>query len=151
MFVPVSNQNANWVGSNQCCTTQLNKVACNAWWPWQRKYDGAQVVGSYPISAVLREKFGSVVFHCYMGHEENGVTNMTNTTILAQWQALNQSPQNTIAAYLHRYVNGTVAHIGVMSSDVIDQDVSVQFFLIIDQDVSVQFFLISAIEDSARV
>ncbi len=55
---------------------------------------------------------------------------MTDTTILALWQASNPRPQNTIAAYLHRYVNGTVVDIGVMSSDVVDQDVSVQFFLV---------------------
>ena len=50
--------------------------------------------------------------------------------ILALWQASSPSPQNTIAAYLHRYVNGTVVDIGVMSSDAVDQDVSVQFFLV---------------------
>ena len=131
-------ENANWVGSNQCCSTQSNNAPCNAWWPWQRKYNGAQVVGNYPISSVLKEKFGPVVFQCYMGHEENGVTNMTDTTILALWQASNPSPQNTIAAYLHRYVNGTVVDIGIMSSDVVNPD------------ESIQFFLISSIEDSAR-
>ena len=131
------NQNANWVGSNQCCSTQSNNVPCNAWWPWQRKYDGAAITGDYPISLELKQRFGSMVFQCYMGHEENGVTNTTDTTILALWQASSPSPQNTIAAYLHRYVNGTIVDIGVMSSD------------IVDQDGTVQFFLISSIEDSA--
>jgi len=123
------NENANWVGSSQCCTTYTDKMPCSAWWV-QRKYDGANITGNYSISAELKQRFGPVAFRCYMGHEENSVKNMTDTTILALWQASNPSPQNTIAAYLHRYVNGTVVDIGVMSSDVVDQDVSAQFFLV---------------------
>ncbi len=123
-------ENTNWVGSNQCCTTHYFRVPCGAWWVATREYNGASITGDYPISAALNQRFGSVVFQCYMGHEENSVTNMTDTTILARWTGPSLNPQNIIAAYLHRYINGTVVDIGVMSSDVVDQDTSVQFFLL---------------------
>src|SRR2546425_4030797 len=124
VFQRWQDENTNWVGSNECCT--------------QNKYTGANIIGNYPISDALQQRFGNVVFRSYPGHEENGVTNMTCTTILARWQGSNLSPRNIIAAYLHRYANGTVVHIGVMSSDVVNKD------------VSIQFFLLSAIVDSTR-
>jgi hypothetical protein len=122
--------NTNWVASNQCCTTHYFTVPCGAWWVATREYDGANITGDYLIGAGLKQRFGSVVFQCYMGHEENSVTNMTYTTILARWTGPSLNPQNIVAAYLHRYINGTVVDIGVVSSDVVDQDISVQFFLI---------------------
>jgi hypothetical protein len=130
VFYRWQDANANWVGSNQCCTTHYFRVPCGAWWVATREYNGANITGDYPISSALKQRFGSVVFRCYMGHEENSVTNMTGTTILARWLGPSLSPQNIIAAYLHRYINGTVVDIGVMSSDVVDQDASVQFFLL---------------------
>jgi len=117
VFYRWQDENANWVGSNQCCSTQ-------------NKYTGANLTGDYPISVALEHRFGPVVFRSYTGHEENSVTNMTDTTILARWLGPSLNPQNIIAAYLHRYINGTVVDIGVMSSDVVDQDTSVQFFLL---------------------
>jgi len=117
IFYRWQDENANGVGSNQCCSGQ-------------NKYAGASVTGDYPISIALRERFGPVVFGSYTGHEENGITNNTDTTILATWFGPGLSPQNAVAAYLHRYVNGTVVDIGVVSSDVVDRDVSVQFFLL---------------------
>src|SRR5213594_253003 len=50
VFYRWQDANANWVGSNQCCSTQNDSIPCNAWWPAQRKYDGANVNGDYPIS-----------------------------------------------------------------------------------------------------
>ncbi|HWY28428.1 MAG TPA: hypothetical protein VNW25_04120, partial [Candidatus Sulfotelmatobacter sp.] len=78
----------------------------------------------------LKEHFGPRVFKTYSGHEENQVTNITGTMILARWVHSSPGQHDLVAAYLHRYLNGTVIHIGVMSSDVISADKSVQFFLI---------------------
>jgi len=126
VFYRWKDANANWVGSNECCSG-----TSNPWLFWQApKYTGANVTGSYPISVALKQRFGPVVFRSYTGHEENSVTNTTDTTILARWLGPSVSPQKIIAAYLHRYINGTVVDIGVMSSDVVDQDTSVQFFLL---------------------
>ncbi len=130
VFYRWQDENTDWVGSNQCCTTHYSSIPCNAWWLAERKYNGANITGNYPISVELKQRFGPVIFRCYMGHEENGVTNMTDTTILALWQASNPNPQNIIAAYLHRYAKGTVVDIGVVSSDVVSADQSVQFFLL---------------------
>ena len=109
-------ENAIWVASTFCC--------------YALRYDGATVTGNYPISLLMRQKFGERVFTSYKGHEENQVTNMTGTLILARWVQLTPNQQTVVAAYLHRYVAGTVIHIGVMSSDVISSDKSVQFFLV---------------------
>lgn len=109
-------QNRNWVASNYCCGSN--------------GYNGALVNGTHPISRALREQFGPRVFRTYSGHEENRVTNMTGTIILARWVQSSPQTQDLIAAYLHHYLNGTVIHIGVMSSDVVSFDQSVQLFLV---------------------
>jgi hypothetical protein len=110
-------QNRNWVASNYCCGTYS-------------RYDGSIANGTHPISLALKEHFGPRVFKSYGGHEENQITNITGTTILARWVHSSPGQHDLVAAYLHRYLNGTVIHIGVMSSDVISSDKSVQFFLI---------------------
>jgi hypothetical protein len=109
-------ENTNWVGSTFCC--------------FGKQYNGAEITGNHPISLLLRERFGVRVFTSYHGHEENQVTNMTGTLILARWVQTIPNPQIQVAAYLHHYHNGTVVHIGVMSSDVVATDASVQFFLV---------------------
>jgi hypothetical protein len=113
-----SQESTNWVASNFCC------------FGYGRRYDGAFLVGANVISRELQEKFGSKVFLSYHGHEENRVTNNTFTEILAQWSQLDTGSHSLVAAYIHRYRHGTVIHIGVMASDVISYDKSVQFFLI---------------------
>jgi hypothetical protein len=111
-------ESTNWIASNYCC------------FGYGRRYDGAFLVGTNLISLSLQTKFGSKVFLSYKGHEENSVTNSTSTEILARWSQLDSSSHNLVAAYVHRFMQGTVIHIGVMASDVVSYDRSVQFFLI---------------------
>jgi len=113
-----SQESTNWIASNFCC------------FGYGKRYDGAILVGTNLISLTLQAKFGSKVFLSYKGHEENQVTNSTFTEILALWAQLDSSSHSPVAAYVHRFMHGTVIHIGVMSSDVISFDRSVQFFLI---------------------
>lgn len=113
-----SQESTNWIGSNFCC------------FGYGKRYNGALVVGNNPISVSLQATFGPKVFLSYKGHEENRVTNSSLTEILAKWVQLDSSSQNLVAAYSHRFILGTVIHIGVMSSDVVASDMSVQFFLI---------------------
>ncbi len=125
--------NTNWVGSNELSSATLTFSSSCDESGVPRQYNGANVTGDYQISVALRERFGSTVFQCYMGHEENSVTNVTKTTILARWLPSDANVvvmSNVVAAYLHRYVNGTVVYIGVMSSDIAASDRSVQFFLL---------------------
>lgn len=116
-------ENTNWVASTFC-------------YSGQRHYAGALVSGNHTISRNLRQEYGPRVFTSYSAHEENGVTNMTETVILANWATSNPDrlnntrSQNIVAAYLHHYLKGMVIHIGVMSSDVVAHDKSVQSFLI---------------------
>jgi len=111
-------ESTNWIASNYCC------------FGYGRRYDGAFLVGTNLISLSLQTKFGSKVFLSYKGHEENRVTNSTSTEILARWSQLDSSSHDLVAAYVHRFMQGTVIHIGVMASDVVSYDRSVQFFLI---------------------
>jgi hypothetical protein len=113
-----SQDSTNWIASNFCC------------FGYGRRYEGAFIVGTNLISLELQAKFGSRVFLSYKGHEENRVTNSTSTEILARWSQLDSSSHNLVAAYVHRFMQGTVIHIGVMASDVVSYDRSVQFFLI---------------------
>jgi hypothetical protein len=113
-----SQESTNWIASNFCC------------FGYGRRYDGALLVGTNVISLSLQAKFGPKVFQSYKGHEENRITNSSFTEILAQWVQLDSTSQNLVAAYSHRFMHGTVIHIGIMSSDVISFDRSVQFFLI---------------------
>jgi hypothetical protein len=113
-----SQESTNWIASNFCC------------FGYGRRYDGALLIGTNVISLSLQAKFGPKVFQSYKGHEENRITNSSFTEILAQWVQLDSTSQNPVAAYSHRFMHGTVIHIGIMSSDVISFDRSVQFFLI---------------------
>jgi hypothetical protein len=115
-------ENTNWVASTFCFSGQ-------------QQYNGALVSGNHTISRKLRHEYGPRVFRSYSAHEENVVTNMTGTVILARWASSSSNSLNTtasqgvVAAYLHYYQLGIVIHIGVMSSDVIAYDKSVQAFL----------------------
>jgi hypothetical protein len=115
LFERWRDESRNWVGSNFCCSTN--------------RYSGAVMSGNHSLSLAMRQAFGPLVFTSYHGHEENQVTNMTGTVILARWVQTPPDLHKLIATYLHRYVNGTVIHIGVMASDVISFDQSVQAFL----------------------
>jgi len=82
------------------------------------------------VGRALKEKYGSRVFTVYQGHEENVLTNLTRTSIIANWvQTRKPDFHPNVATYLHYYRGGLVADLGVMGSDVIMSDGSVQFLL----------------------
>lgn len=113
-----------------------NWVASTFFYSGQRQYAGALVSRIHTIGWKLWHEFGPRVFTSYSAHEENIVTNMTGTVILANWVTSNPDrfnttlSQNIVAAYLHHYLKGLVIHIGVMGSDVVLRDRSVQSFLV---------------------
>jgi hypothetical protein len=117
-FARWSAENTDWVGSNYCRPGIGNH------------HEGAFLAGDNPIAQALRDRFGPRVFTSYGGHEENCVTNMSGTVILARWSQTNTDSHRVVAAYLHHYLKGTVVHLGVMGSDVVPFDKSVQEFLI---------------------
>jgi hypothetical protein len=113
------NEDTNWIGSTFGVGSSSGAG-----------YDGAIPLNDNPIGRALKEKYGAKVFTKYQGHEENIVTNLTRTSIIANWvQTRKPNFHPNVATYLHYYGNGLLAHLGVMGSDVIASDDSVQFFL----------------------
>lgn len=112
----------NWIASNYCCYNG-------------GKYDGAYLYlpsipsSADPIAAYLNRSFGPHVFTSYHGHEENKVTNMTATSIIAIWRGSVGGNGTLVASYVHHYGRGMVIHFGVMGSDIVAKDKSAQEFL----------------------
>jgi len=113
------NENTNWIGGTFGVGSSSGAG-----------YTGAIPLDDNPVGRALKEKYGSRVFTLYQGHEENVLTNLTRTSIIANWvQTRKPDFHPNVATYLHYYRGGLVADLGVMGSDVIISDGSVQFFL----------------------
>src|SRR2546428_8818903 len=113
------NENTNWIGGTFGVGSSSGAG-----------YSGATPLTDNPVGRALKEKYGSRVFTVYQGHEENVLTNLTRTSIIANWvQTRKPDFHPNVATYLHYYKGGIVADLGVMGSDVIMSDDSVQFFL----------------------
>lgn len=119
-------ENRNWIGSN--------------YWHWWfgRHYDYFIANTSHPISTYLRGNNGYRIASFYGAHEENLLQNLTNTGVIGYWHLINPSegpnstvyPGQRIAAYQHRYMNGSVFHAGIMASDRVSQEGFLQAFLV---------------------
>jgi len=109
-------ENANWIGSTY-------------WDQMGARYKGSIPVDNNPIGRSLRAQFGPRVFTTYRGHEENYLSNLTQTSIIAHWMHPAKGGDRIVAAYLHRHKNSYLTHLGVMGSDVVASDASVQVFL----------------------
>ncbi len=119
-------ENKNWVGSN--------------YWHWWtgKHYDYMVANTSHPISIYLRNNYGYNIATIYGAHEENLLQNYTNTGVIGYWHFINPAeapnpnvyPGQIIAAYHHRYMNGSVFHTGIMASDTVSQEGFLQSFLI---------------------
>src|SRR2546425_8093211 len=113
------NENTNWIGGTFGVGSSSGAG-----------YSGAIPLDDNPAGRALKEKYGSRVFTVYQGHEENVLTNLTRTSIIANWvQTRKPDFHPNVATYLHYYRGGIVADLGVMGSDVIMSDGSVRFFL----------------------
>jgi hypothetical protein len=112
-------EDSNWIGS----TFGLGSTS-------EASYNGAMPLDHNFVGRALKEKYGHRVFTSYHGHEENIVSNFTRTSIIAHWvHTGKRGLRPNVCAYLHYYRSSYVAHLGVMGSDVIETDESVQFFL----------------------
>ena len=83
-------------------------------------------VGS-PIGRALYNEFGGTVFKSYVAHEEDTVTNMSDTSIVA---VLANDSRNLIASYTHQFRKGTVVGFGFFGDDIIATDPSAQYFML---------------------
>jgi hypothetical protein len=114
---PWAISNTDWMGSNTC------EASCFHIY----KYQGADVNSSDPIGRTLYNEFGSVVFRPYVSHEEDTITNMSDTSIVAVF--VNDS-KNLIASYTHQFRKGTVVGFGFFGDDIIATDASSQYFML---------------------
>ncbi len=111
--------NTNWVGSNFCCFEAGGSDRAVP------MYISTSMIN--PIASALETRFGTNVFTFYHLHEENHVTNSSDSIIASY------PPDGSVrvAAYSHKYKAGGVIHIGIMSDDIIRIDPSAQYFLIL--------------------
>lgn len=104
--------------------------ASNAWQQMGQNYNGSIPSTANPIGRALQDKYGSLIFTHYHGAEENYLTNLTQTSIIATWQKIGPDTQHNVAAYMHRHGQGYVIHFGAFGSEIIAYDPTVQYFLL---------------------
>jgi hypothetical protein len=113
-------ENTNWIGGNY-------------WHFWGgMHYDCLIANASNPISANLRSTYGQNIQTRYGAHEENLLQNLTDSEVIGYWHLINPAeyPGQPIAAYQHKYMNGSVFHSGIMASDRVSQEEPLQAFLV---------------------
>ncbi len=111
---PIPWNTSGWFGSTYCCFKRFN-------------YSGAVVNATNPVGRELEQYFGGTVFVGYQSHEENAVSNLTDTSVVATF--LRQSGVE-VASYVHRYGRGAVFCLCVFGEDLIGLDRPTQLFLI---------------------
>ena len=112
---PWRRNNTNWVGSTFCCFHRFN-------------YSGAKVNAANVIGRVMAREFGDNVSRYYYSHEENSVTNMTSTSIVATFA---KTSNTLVASYIHGFRRGSVVCLCVFGSDMISYSKSTQYFLLL--------------------
>jgi hypothetical protein len=114
---PWAENNTDWVGSNTCEASCFHTY----------KFNGSTVNVGNPIGRALYNEFGGTVFKSYVSHEEDTVTNLTDTSIVA---VLANDSRNLIASYTHQFRRGTVVGFGFFGDDIIGTDLSAQYFML---------------------
>jgi len=114
---PWAANNTDWLGSNTCEASCFHTY----------KFNGSAVNPGNPIGRALYDEFGATVFKSYVEHEEDTVTNMSDTSIVAVF--VNDS-RNLIASYTHQFRKGTVVGFGFFGDDIIGTDPSAQYFML---------------------
>jgi hypothetical protein len=114
---PWAENNTDWMGSNTCEASCFHTY----------EFKGAAVNPDNPIGKALYDEFGGTVFKSYFEHEEDTVTNMTDTSIVAVFV---HDSTNLIASYTHQYKKGTVVGFGFFGDDIIGTDTSAQYFML---------------------
>jgi hypothetical protein len=117
---PWAENSTDWIGSNSCLES------CYL----ADKYliDGSTVNLRDPMGMALSKEFGDKVFKLYVSHEEDTVTNMTDTSIVAV--LLNDST-HLVASYTHHFRRGTVVNFGLFGDDIIQRDPSARYFVLL--------------------
>lgn len=104
---------SGWFGSTYCCFHRFT-------------YNGGAINRSDPIGRLEYSLIGATMAPGYRIHEENAVTNLTRTSIVATYSV--QSGV-TVSSYVHGYGRGAVFCLCVFGEDMIASDRSTQLFL----------------------
>jgi hypothetical protein len=107
--------NTLWIGAYDCCFRNGS-------------YSGALVNRSNVIGAPLAAAFGDTVFKQYVSHEDNAITNISHTSVVAMFR---KTPSFGVAAFVHQYRKGAVICLCVFGDDIISTDQSLQYFAIL--------------------
>lgn len=111
---PIPWNTSGWFGSTYCCFHRF-------------RFFGGAVNVSNNVGRALNESFGQNIAAAYASHEENRVSNLSGTSIVATFVHV---PGYTVASYEHRYGRGSVWCFCVFGDDLIGTDRSTQYFLI---------------------
>jgi len=114
---PWAKNNTDWMGSNTCGASCFHTY----------KFNGSAVNVRTAIGRALYNEFGGTVFKSYGSHEENTVTNMSGTSIVA---VLANDSRNLIASYTHQFRKGVVVCFGFFGDDIIATDPAAQYFML---------------------
>lgn len=117
VFALWDKNNTNWVGSSHadCCDGQFN-------------YTGARPNTLNAMGKALSIEFGDNVLTEYSRAEEDGVTNMTGTSVVATFA--NES-RILIASYVHEFRRGTVVCVCVQADSMMMLSRSAQYLLLL--------------------
>ena len=103
-----------WFGSTYCCFHRF-------------QYKGAIANPSTLIGQMLNEYYGGRMALGYSTHEENAVSNLSGTSIIATFL---KRPGLTVASYAHGYGRGVVFCLCVFGEDLMSHDRATQYFLV---------------------
>jgi hypothetical protein len=112
--VSFARNTSEWTGSSYCCFHRFT-------------YSGGVANASNTVGAALKQYYGGILDPTYTTHEENAVTNFTRTSVVATFHS---QAGLIVAAYIHRYVKGSVFCLCVFGEDSINSDPSTQYFLV---------------------
>jgi hypothetical protein len=123
---PWAENSTDWIGSTSCLNCSRSYKLYGHGWAFGN--NGSVVNTGSPIGKAISKEFGGKIFGSYVSHEENTITNMSDTSIVSV--LLNDST-NLIASYTHQFRRGTVVGFGFFGDDIIAADPSAQYFMLL--------------------
>jgi hypothetical protein len=127
------NGSAAWNGSfNRWTVNNTNWIGSNYGHYYTEGYhvQSAQANTTNPESQLLQKIFGQKLFAgAYKGHEENYISNSTDS-IISYWILSNFRSRDLITAYSHVYIKGVVVHTGIFGTDILGTNSQMQFFVL---------------------
>jgi hypothetical protein len=113
-------ENSEWVGSNYAYYIDSQHYTVQ----------GAIANTSDPYSVLLRLTYGVRSLWGYPGHEENIITNMSDSVIAYWILSGNNNIKGKVAIYELHAGKGIVYHMGIFGTDILTQNKEMQFLLL---------------------